>query len=432
MRVHFLRSATVVVEANGLRILMDPWLVDGAYYGSWALYPHYEWNDKDLSDIDYIYVSHIHPDHAEKQTLQRLDKTPPVLIHKYNTPYLKKYLNNLGFSVIELQHGHRFHLRNNTHITILAADDCDPAVCGKFFSCAFPSEKGSAQIDSLCVLEDGKSVLVNTNDCPLDLARSVLPKILNTYGPPDLLLASYGGAGPYPQCFSNFTDAKKLAEANARKHQIVEMLHQFSLGLKAKRVFPFAGQYELCGSLAHLNPYRNVAEVDEAYDYLAQRGVPIVKIAPGAWYDIAGEAVTEPYTPVDRVAKQVYIDTVLVNRKLDYEDDPTPSDGDLLDLCRAAHERLEHHREKLRINTDAVVYIDLGAITYPIRMGGIPMNHSTATIKMTVDKRLLHKILTGPVLAHWNNAEVGSHITFHRQPNTLDKSINYLMNFFHA
>ena len=49
-----------------------------------------------------------------------------------------------------------------------------------------------------------------------------------------------------------------------------------------------------------------------------------------------------------------------------------------------------------------------------------------------LDIRLLKKILQGPRFAHWNNAEIGSHIKFFRKPNIYDRKLYFSMNFFHA
>lgn len=39
MKVTNIASATVVIEHNGTRVLCDPWLSEGIYYGSWFHYP---------------------------------------------------------------------------------------------------------------------------------------------------------------------------------------------------------------------------------------------------------------------------------------------------------------------------------------------------------------------------------------------------------
>ena len=51
---------------------------------------------------------------------------------------------------------------------------------------------------------------------------------------------------------------------------------------------------------------------------------------------------------------------------------------------------------------------------------------------LKVDKRLLYKILQGPMYAHWNNADIGSHIDYYRKPDIYEKKLFYCLNFFHA
>ena len=48
-----------------------------------------------------------------------------------------------------------------------------------------------------------------------------------------------------------------------------------------------------------------------------------------------------------------------------------------------------------------------------------------------LDIRLLKLILMGPRYAHWNNAEIGSHINFYRKPNIYDRKLYFNMNYFH-
>ena len=38
----------------------------------------------------------------------------------------------------------------------------------------------------------------------------------------------------------------------------------------------------------------------------------------------------------------------------------------------------------------------------------------------------------GPRYAHWNNAEIGCHIRFNRNPDVYERGIHFCMNYFHA
>ena len=120
MKLTYIKSACVEIQSKDTKILVDPWLVDGEYYGSWSHYPPYNFDPKKFEDIDYIYITHIHPDHCSTKTLQHLNKKIPVLIHDFPAKYLKRTIERSGFCVIELEHDKRFHLKNNLHISILA------------------------------------------------------------------------------------------------------------------------------------------------------------------------------------------------------------------------------------------------------------------------------------------------------------------------
>ncbi len=87
MKIRYIKSSCVSVESNGVKILTDPWLVDGEYYGSWCHYPPLDVDNEYLASIDYIYISHIHPDHFSRNSLEILNKTIPVLIHQYTSPF---------------------------------------------------------------------------------------------------------------------------------------------------------------------------------------------------------------------------------------------------------------------------------------------------------------------------------------------------------
>ena len=76
-----------MVKHNNVSILCDPWLVDGEYFGSWAHYPKFEFNPKDFEKIDFIYISHQHPDHFSPKTLSKINKNIPILIHNYHFKY---------------------------------------------------------------------------------------------------------------------------------------------------------------------------------------------------------------------------------------------------------------------------------------------------------------------------------------------------------
>ena len=53
-------------------------------------------------------------------------------------------------------------------------------------------------------------------------------------------------------------------------------------------------------------------------------------------------------------------------------------------------------------------------------------------VSYKVDPKLLYRILRGPRYAHWNNAEVGSHIMFAKRPEIYERGLYFSMNYFHT
>ena len=49
-----------------------------------------------------------------------------------------------------------------------------------------------------------------------------------------------------------------------------------------------------------------------------------------------------------------------------------------------------------------------------------------------LDSRLLKWLLNGPKYAHWNNAEIGSHIKYYRKPNAYSRNLHASICYLHC
>ena len=83
MHFKFIANACGIFKGSeGTRVLCDPWLIDGVFEGSWFHYPPLSTSPEDLTDVDAIYISHIHPDHFDERSLKFFDVSTPILILK--------------------------------------------------------------------------------------------------------------------------------------------------------------------------------------------------------------------------------------------------------------------------------------------------------------------------------------------------------------
>ena len=53
-------------------------------------------------------------------------------------------------------------------------------------------------------------------------------------------------------------------------------------------------------------------------------------------------------------------------------------------------------------------------------------------VQYETDIRLLKRLLLGPKFAHWNNAEIGSHLKFYRKPNVFERDVYSSIVYFHC
>ena len=447
MQVTFYQSSAVMIEMDGIKILNDPWLVDGELYGAWNHYPRIKLKPEDFTDVDYIYLSHIHQDHFSKKTLSELDKKIPVLIHNFESKVLRENIKSMGFDVIELEHNNRTHLKNQVCINILAADNCDPAVCYKYFGCApLEAKFGSTSIDTMCVVDNENEVIVNTNDCPYDLAHTVSSTVKEKYPEIDMLLVGYTSASAYPQCF-NLSDEEKLTEKKRLQLEFLNKAEDYVNLFQPKYYMPFAGRYTLAGKLTILNNFRSVTELDDAFEYFINsknidptRSRCIV-LNPNTSFDTDKGESSEPYTKIDIVEKERYIQDVLSKQKLDYERENEPKPDEIKSLLQRSYERFERKRTELRFSSETSVIIKLSADEFILVscdgtgwkiVDSKQLENYKKYVRLTLDTKLLKWILMGPKFAHWNVAENGSHISFDREPNVYERGLYYCLSYFYA
>jgi UDP-MurNAc hydroxylase len=442
MKLTHLQSSTEIIEVAGTRILTDPWLVDGEYYGSWYHYPPLPMAVEDV-DFDLIYISHIHPDHLSRKTLERLDRSKPVLIHNFEEKFLKRNIEALGFTVTELDHGAPYALPGGGTIEIWSADNCDPELCAKFIGCApVESKFRFTQVDTLAVFSDGKKVILNTNDCPFDLARVVVDRVLAKHGHIDLLLVGYAGAGPFPQCFTFADHAALRAAADRKRDQFIGQAVKYIRTVNPDAWMPFAGTYVLGGRLGVLNAARGVPSLSEALArieaQLDAKGRGFLLNA-GESYDLETRTTSAPYREGTSAEVAAFVASTSA-APYDYDGDEAPADAVLMEGFEAAWPRFSRTAANVGYVSDTDVVVTDGngfAVAFGPDRPPRPVTRDEvatmpAVVEITVDRRLLGRLLKGPRFAHWNNAEIGSHLRFRRQPDVFERALYYSLSSLHA
>lgn len=446
MILTYFQSSAVMLEHEGVKVLCDPWLVDGELYGSWSLYPPYDFEPKMFENVDYIYLSHIHQDHFSKKTLAQINKEIPIIIFDFKSKALKKGIEDLGFKVIELKHNIRTHLKNNLYINIISADNCNPEICHKYFGCTSMEGKFAlTSIDTMCVIDNNNEVVVNINDCPYDLSFSAANLIKEKYKNIDLLLVGHTSASAYPQCFIMNEDEKQIAIQKLKNDFLLKAERYVDL-FKPKYFMPFAGRYTLTGKLSKLNKFKGTTTIEEAYNYflkslnIDKKNHQCFLLNPGSSFDINAGKSSKQYSPVDVNKQEQYVIEVLSKRKLDYEYEKEPTEDEILSLVPKAFERFESKRSEIGFESDTEILIRISENKFiaiscngnGYRILAEENANFKKFVRLTLDRRLLKWLLLGPRYAYWGTAENGSHIIFERNPNVYERGLYFSLSFFYS
>lgn len=103
MKIRFVSHASFSIESNGTTLLCDPWLFGKAFNQGWALLSAaapVPWEK-----VDYVWISHQHPDHLHFPTLKSLTAEQrshlTMLYQKHASERIPKVLRGLGYSTVE-------------------------------------------------------------------------------------------------------------------------------------------------------------------------------------------------------------------------------------------------------------------------------------------------------------------------------------------
>jgi len=218
MKFTILSHAGLLVEHNGVQILVDPWLRGSCYWRSWWNFPAPDPSLYEGLQPDYIYITHFHWDHFQSPSLRLFSRDTPILVARFYNDRMIQDLHYLGFkNTTEIPHGGRFDLGMGL-------------VLHSFQFGLLP--------DSAIVLTDGKTVLFDVNDCklvglPLKQVTGRFPKI-------DFVLRSHSSAHAIPYCIEGYE--RDFSELRQPKDYAEEFTN-FALHVGARHAIPFASNH---------------------------------------------------------------------------------------------------------------------------------------------------------------------------------------------
>lgn len=427
MKLMNIGGATAIIEHKGKRILFDPWLDEGIFYGSWYHFPPAQVGISDLGKIDYIYISHIHEDHCSAGTLKHLNKDAEIIIMDRDPNYVAKFLerNQFGFKKIHL-------IREKTPTLIAPGLTVDMLT-------ADPAHDSSYLIDSALILKWDDFVIYNANDCRPYPAG--LDYILSTYKKVNLALLPFTGGSGYPACYVNLTDEVKLKEQMKIRNYGYELFASSFETLRPDYIVPFADQYVVAGSRSHLNRHLPHPPTPGAvYETMEKKGYlkPLLLLNSGQVFDFESKEKipNTPYYFHTDEDRDRYVEEKLTDKLYDYEKFPHNSAVPIDRLLKHSRVNLWSEQEKGRFFPDFRYYIEAKDRnrTFKIDLreqGIVEVKKDTPFlepyIKMSCPSNLLVFMMTGQI--SWNMADAALLIDYVRIPNTYDPKLYTYINY---
>ena len=425
MKVIHYGNACFSLFHHGIHILCDPWLEGPAVAGGWEKFPPSQTRVKDLPKIDYIYISHIHSDHCEYHTLQKLDKAIPIIILDRKPNFLEKMLRGVGFE--------NMLLLPERKKTLIA-----PGLHAETFG-AEVDHISSNIIDSSILFDFGDYIALNCNDnTPVE---SFCQDVAARYNKIDLaFLPSAGGSG-YPAMYENLSDAVKKEKIEAALENFARVFTNAINILHPKIAVPVAGGFVVRGPHAEtVNWFQcrrfNLLEIVEYYNQNGQfddvQVIPLQpefemdadlgKVTKGTYHVWSKQELTEHFSKIAKEPIPKIVST-------------TKSMKSLSNLFRQVRNNLWARQEVHKMFPTYTIYFDLPNCStlfeLPLHREEISVisresDLQTPYLKMSLDQDTLLEWFLG--FEDFNVLDSGHRIGFYRSPDSYVVEAYFLMS----
>jgi len=218
IKVELLSHACILFKSKDFSFATDPWIEGFAFSSGWwpAQMPPRNWENK-LNEVDFIYISHNHPDHLNQFTLKKVRKDMHFIVPGFTNDSVRKLLNKFGFYNITSFDFNDYYRFNETdlYFTILKSGDFRDD-SGFYFSYGNFNCLSSVDSNDLNFLKFPEKV--------------------------SLFCSSFaGGASGYPLCFNTIDENKKLEIIDRNISAIKSNVRSQVKICNPSYYFPYAG-----------------------------------------------------------------------------------------------------------------------------------------------------------------------------------------------
>ena len=426
MRVAHYGNACFSLFHQGTHLLCDPWLEAPAVAGGWEKFPPTEIRVRDIPKPDFLYISHIHSDHCEPETLAKLDKETPVIGLSREPAYLERMLRQQGF-------------RNLRLIPEGRPAEIAPGLRVETFAATFEHAVAEV-IDSSAIFDFDGCVVLNCNDNLPE--EPFCREVAKRYPKIDLAFLPCTGGGSYPAMYQNFSDSEKegiIAQVLEKKADVFGRAVDL---LRPRVIVPVAGGYAVRGLHSPKVNWQQIRRInlEEIIECQKLRGgfqSRILPMQPGMELDVdRGEMTKGRYRAWSREELQQHFERLSVTPAVKSlaTHRPLPALGRLM---RSARAQLWKRQQQGKIFSDYRVVLDVEgqASLFEINLQQEELRELPRSgpleepyLKMTLDQDTMLEWLLG--FEDFNMLDSGHRIAFFRAPNRYVQEAYYLMSLF--
>jgi UDP-MurNAc hydroxylase len=288
-------------------------------------------------------------------------------------------------------------------------------------------------IDSAMLIACQGIAALNANDNTL--TPDAAQQLRERFGEISLAMLNYNAAGPYPSCFDNLTEAEKCSEHARVLQRNFNHMKTILQAMKPRFILPFAGEYVLGGDLHYKNVYLGTTTWDECAHYLESQDIgatQVVRLRENDTLNLQTGTANRPYVPIDVADMKHTIEQELSRLRYPYQTDVMPDPSRLIADLETAAERMKTRMSRFELQSRFSVRFTLWDKQYQIYPEFLEITDPKAgenRLECRLDERLLRRILDKE--SHWNNAEIGAHISFIRTPNTYEPDLHTSLQFLY-
>ena len=428
-----------LIKGKSTSILFDPWITfNRSSTTNLYNFPESKFSKKEIASIepDYIYISHTHADHFDKNTLSLFNKNTPVLCADYVNNFTERNIKSLGFkNVIVCKNEKTFKFNDHDECNLYVADI-------------------NPEVDSLGVFKIDGITFLNAND--VVYSKKQMDMIGKKYHF-DFAMIPYAYQGPYPAFYENLSDDERTKKANEKKIRNYDLMYNFIKSVKPKSVFPFAAGCVYGGEKALKYAYYGVGTAEEAVEYCKKKGQIFseVLINGGEEYDFSTQKLSSEFIPISHKDQENYLNH-LSKQKTVFDDDfineklekylPHNEIGNevfligksfqqnLTRLLKKARSNQIKWQNKMNIVSDKAFYIDVGHKSL------YRMSLADDTVELIQEKdikdenyeifRCSYSLFVGLITGHFNYSNMKTGLmSFYRKPDVFDPKIHTLMSY---